>query len=72
MLTPGGLLRNSQDTWEATLNTDLPSDPITGAPADPIVVKVTRDLAPLGADRFHALINAGFFNDSVWAARRLG
>mmetsp|Transcript_19304 Transcript_19304/g.50184 ORF Transcript_19304/g.50184 Transcript_19304/m.50184 type:complete len:228 (-) Transcript_19304:121-804(-) len=56
----------SPATWEATFNTDLPADPVTGAPADPIVIKVTRSLAPLGSDRFFALVKAGFYNNSAF------
>jgi len=53
-------------TYEVTFNTDLPADPITGSPASAIVVTVTRKDAPLGADRFYALVNAGFYNDSAF------
>lgn len=48
------------------MDTDLPADPITGSPADPIVISVTRALAPIGADRFYALVHAGFFNNSAF------
>jgi cyclophilin family peptidyl-prolyl cis-trans isomerase len=30
----------------------------------PIVIKVTRDWAPIGADRFYNLVKNGFFNDA--------
>ena len=30
------------------------------------MITVTRSLAPLGADRFYALINAGFYNNSAF------
>ena len=43
------------DEFTATLHTDIAGSP-------PIVIKVTRSLAPLGADRFHALMVDGFFD----------
>lgn len=38
----------------------------TDISADPIVVRVVRSLAPLGADRFHALVTDGFYNQSAF------
>eukprot|EP00037_Helgoeca_nana_P000078 m.20051 g.20051 ORF g.20051 m.20051 type:complete len:227 (+) comp10109_c0_seq1:29-709(+) len=55
----------SPDTWEAVFNTDL-TDSVTGAPADPFLIEVTRSLSPLGADRFYALVKAGFYNNSAF------
>ena len=31
--------------------------------AGPVVIEVTRDLAPLGADRFYQLVQSGYYND---------
>jgi len=46
------------DTYRAVFNTDINNN-------DTIVIEVTRSLAPLGADRFHALVKAGFYSDSA-------
>lgn len=31
--------------------------------AGPVVIEVTRELAPLGADRFYQLVQSGYYND---------
>jgi len=55
----------------AVLGADPPAPPVftvqfdTDIAAEPVVVEVTRSLAPLGADRFHALVQDGFYNDSA-------
>lgn len=43
----------SPDTYKVILQTNISEDPI--------VVEVTRSQAPLGADRFHALVKDGFY-----------
>jgi peptidyl-prolyl cis-trans isomerase A (cyclophilin A) len=58
-------------SWTALLLLLLPQDP--AAPAEfkvklettkgDIVLKITRDWAPKGADRFHALVKAGYYDD---------
>merc|ERR1712008_31391 len=45
------------DIFTAVLETDISETPI--------VIEVTRSLAPLGADRFHALVKDGFYQDSA-------
>ena len=32
-----------------------------------IVIAITRDLAPLGVDRFHELVSAGYYNDVAFS-----
>jgi len=49
----------SPDKWTATFTTDVPNQP-------PIVIAMTRELAPLGSDRLHAAIWAGFYNNSAF------
>lgn len=38
----------------------------TGSPSPPFLINIERDLAPLGADRFYALVKAGFYNNSAF------
>merc|ERR1719209_2047919 len=46
------------DVFTAHLLTDISDSPIT--------VQVNRSLAPLGADRFYALVRDGFYNQSAF------
>jgi peptidyl-prolyl cis-trans isomerase A (cyclophilin A) len=58
-------------SWTALLLLLLPQDP--AAPAEfkvklettkgDILLKITRDWAPKGADRFHALVKAGYYDE---------
>jgi len=38
---------------------------VTDISDTPIIIEVTRSLAPLGADRFYALVQDGFYNQSA-------
>ena len=48
------------DTFRVTFETDVP-----GA-TEPIVVEVTRKLAPLGVDQFHALVTDKFYDAAAF------
>ena len=54
LLNPASLSAQAPDVYYAKLDTTR------GA----IVIKVTRDWAPIGADRFYNLVKNGFFNDA--------
>jgi len=56
----------SPDVFQVQFTTTVEPDPITGTPAEPIVIEVTRAWAPLGADRFYALINAHYFDRAAF------
>ena len=67
----------SPDVYQVLFYTDIlttPTDPLYGYIIIEVciwlggfyninVTKVTRSLAPLGADRFYALVKDGFYND---------
>ena len=53
LLLPDKLTEQAPDSYKVTFDTS----------AGPIVIQVTRDWAPLGADRFYNLAKSGFFND---------
>merc|ERR1712215_305568 len=57
---------------QLSLQTDPPSPDVYQVQFDTdiedtyIVIQVTRSLAPLGSDRFYALVSDGFFNESAF------
>ena len=53
-------LADAPATYHVTFATDVPGH------SDPIVVEVTRSLAPLGADHFYALVQDGFYNEAAF------
>jgi peptidyl-prolyl cis-trans isomerase A (cyclophilin A) len=54
LLNPGGLTETAPATYNVKFDTS----------AGEFVVKVTRDWAPNGADRFYNLVKNGFFDDA--------
>ena len=54
----------SPETYRVALSTNI-HDP-TGAPAEEILVEVTRAWAPLGSDRFYALLGDSYFDGAAF------
>ncbi len=54
LLNPSSLNAQAPDVYWAKFDTTK----------GPIVIKVTRDWAPIGADRFYNLVKNGFYNDA--------
>lgn len=54
LLNPSSLNAQAPDVYWAKLDTTKGT----------IIIKVTRDWAPIGADRFYNLVKNGFFNDA--------
>lgn len=48
----------SPNTFTVTFDTNIT---INGTKADPIVIEVIREWAPLGADRFHSLVQDHYY-----------
>ena len=56
LLTPASLTAQAPDTYRVKLTTTKGD----------IVIEVTREWAPLGADRFYNLVRAGFYSDAAF------
>lgn len=53
----------SPSTFKVAIDTNIL---LNGKIADPIVLEVTREWAPLGADRFYSLVKDGFYNGAAF------
>ena len=54
------------DYFRVSFGTTVVNDATTSAAAEPIVMEVNRSWAPIGADRFYALIADHYYDDAAF------